>query len=356
MYKNLTPGALKAYIKMSVETRLETLDAFKQAFTKDYASFLNAPFFAKLVESLCGGDGIVDLPNILLHGSDGMVLDLCLGIFLSALTRSLSPPVAREADAIHRFPHMWHTQYIVVDAAVLLSDDRAHLIEHLRHMTSHESMDPITKRHIIVIKNAHTLTQNVAFAMRKMIEDPNYTCLFVFTTLGITKMESAIISRCMVIRCCVNANKCHSSVIDRLGLQVPPPFLEACLQKSKGNISKFLAILERRDSRSGAGMFLFDNFVESRLRTLVAQCGNRNIFLKLVEDTASRLELSGVRPEAVCSALIDMCPKVQPDVDMTVVVSLLATIQMKMLASNKLTYVLEELLHSLVGVLTVIRL
>lgn len=338
-------------------TRLETVDAFKREFGQDFASFLNSTYFPRLIASLHssnGGNGIADLPNVMLHGPDGMVLDLCLGVLLTALTGSASPAAAREPDAVHRFPHAWHAQYIVVDAAVLLSDDRAHLVKHMRHMTTHTCLDPATQRHIIVVKNAHAITQNLAFAMRKMIEEPRYTCLFVFTTAAISKMEAALVSRCMGIRCCVNAAQCHQRITGKLGIQVPPAFLAACLKKSNCNISKFLAVLERHDSRSGASMFLFDNFVESRLRTLLGAAEQHKdaALLRAVEDTVSRLELSGVRPEAICRGLVDACLVVKPEADMAAVVGLLAELQAKMVASNKLAYVLEELLHRLVGLLT----
>ena len=332
---------------------LEILERFKTIFKGQYVTFMNSPYFAKLVDSIRNDNNICDLPNIMLHGPDGMVLELCLDMLLSALTKSSVPPMAREPNNVHKFPHTWHMQYITVDAAVLLSDDRAHLIDHLRHMTSHDCMDPITSRHIIAIKNVNVMTQNMAFALRKMIEDPKYTCLFIFTTSHISKMEAAITSRCLSVRCCVNVLDCHPLVTQCLELNVQPCFLDACLQKSKGNISKFLIILERCHSKNGANMFLFDNFLEARLRTLVDIHENILIFVKAVEDTASRIELSGVRPEAICNTLVDVCQKIKPNVDMASVVQLLVDIQMKIIASNKYSYVFDELLHKLVVLMDV---
>lgn len=158
----------------------------------------------------------------------------------------------------------------------------------------------------------------------------------------------------MNIRCCVNVLQCHPIITEKLGLQVTPAFLQASLQKSNGNISKFLAILERHTSRNGANMFLFDQFIESRLRTLIVAAEQNRVItlLKGIEDTVSRLELSGVRHEAICRTLVNTCQKVKPEADMVQVVGLLADIQVKMLASNKLAYILEELLHRIVRLLT----
>lgn len=284
---------------------------YKDRFLSNYEVMLSSNTFVLLIKDI-KTNGLLGLPNLILYGNDEMILDLCLKTLLNAVCHSTSEMIKKEPDVVHKFPHHWNPHFLHVDTAVFLSEDRKHFIDHIRHMVAHECIDNVTKRHIMVVKNAHTMTQNMFLSLRKMIEDDKHTCFFVFLTTNFSKIESAIVSRCMNVRCTISP------------------------ETENNPLSSFTSSNP-----------MLETFIKDRLSQMTLLKPGKEI-VALIEDTAFRIETCGIRPEKVCNVILNVFVKYNiankperiPDI-----VQLLASSQVKIMQSNKLAFVLEELLY-----------
>lgn len=297
----------------------EVIDEFKKQFIVEYKSLLNSKSFDLLVKSV-QQNGIVGLSNIIMFGPDELVLDLCIKIILNTTCHCTNTcMIKKDPDPVHVFPHYWNPHYLLIDAEAFLSEDRRHFIDHVRKMVSYDCLDSLTKRHIMVVKNAHAMTPNMFLAMRKMIEDDKQTCLFLFVTTKYSKLDNTIVSRCMSIRCCIKPTTIKDSV----------------------TASILLKSAERKS--------MMETFVTERLNKMKTLYLNHHHvqLVNTIEDTAMRIETSGVRPEKIYNLIIRVCSLIQCT-NMHDIIHLLAMSQVKICQSNKLAFVLEGMLYELI--------
>lgn len=328
--------------------KLKLVEQFKELFKTNHRRLLNCSLFSNLVESIHSSEDVINLPNIILYGPDGMVLNECVNVLMAHITKSTMPAIKKdEPTSSMGFAHHWHPQYLTIDAGMLLSDEKINYINHVRTIVSHDCLDPITGRHIMVINNIHNMSAVMECSLRKLIENAS-TCLFVLTTTSLSTLDYTLTSRCMMIRCCVNVFDVQDDVMDLLRIERrknKDGVHKRMADKSRGNVTKFLIMLERNSTS-----FLLENFLENRLEGIL-KSNDHSKAMALITDTAARLETSGVRPAAICCLLIDVCQAVDPDTDMCQMTSLLSQVQSKMLLSNRYSFVLEELLYSIVNIM-----
>lgn len=315
---------------------LQVLDNFKSIFMKDAQLFLKS----KIVDNLLKIESIENLPNVMLYGSDEMVLECCLLIFLRNVSRSTAPPQKRAPDNIHQFPHYWHLHYLIVDMNDLLYQQKVNLITFLGKLSSHDSINPVTKRHIVVLKNFDKVSFNMMHRFKHVTEGSGI--FFVLIGKNISCIDKSIVSRCFSLRCVVNVQEGYDCILKNLKIELTPDMIELYLKKSRGNISKFLLLLENKKHN-----FIFEDFLKSKLDKMLAAASNRELLL-CVSDTVSKIEVSGVRPESVCHHLICICSLGFPTKNMCDIISMLSECQRKFILSNKHSFLYEEMFIKLI--------
>jgi DNA polymerase III delta prime subunit len=315
---------------------LEQVDEFKKQFS---LSLLNSPALQQLIDSFERDRSISDLPNILLYGPDQLTLSLCLNMLLKEITKSTRLPTKHEPCDLFKFPHDTHPQYLSVDMSLFKFDDRANFILFVKSCLSTDCLNPITKRHIIVIKNAQMIPDQMILALRKMTEDSRCTTLFILTTNHLSGVEKSILSRFMLIRCCINVFAKSKHILELLNFKAYHLFLDMVIKKSEGNVSKFLLLLKRPQRENESFTFMLDSFIDSRLHQILKE----NI-TTIITDTAIRFEKSGLQPVTILKTL---ALKLGPDY-----ISFFARMDIKFKQSNKYAFAYEELLWGIKKIYT----
>lgn len=310
---------------------LQVLDNFKKKFLQDPQLFIESPSVQQFLKI----ENIENLPNVLLYGSDEMVLNLCLAVFLKNVTRTEIQAQKRIPDNIHQFPHSWHMHYILVDMSDLLYQQKVNLITFLGKLASHDSINPITKRHIVVLKNFDKVSASMMPRFKHVTEGNGI--MFVIVGKNVSCIDKSIISRCFSLRCVINARDSHGCILRNLDIQLPSNLIQLYLEKSGGNMSKFLLLLENKKHN-----FIFEDFLKSRIDKMVSASSNKEMLMCL-NDTVSRIEISGVRPESVCRQLIHICASNYPTKNIHDIVSLLAECQRKFVLCNKHSFLYEKM-------------
>lgn len=264
-----------------------------------------------------------------------MVLNLCLASFLKNVTKTDAQAQKRIPDSIHQFPHYWHMHYILVDISDLLYQQKINLILFLGKLASHDSINPITKRHIIVLKNFDKVSFNMMTRFKNVSDGSGILILFVGK--NVSCIDKGIISRCFSLRCVINVRDNHDSILRNLDIQLSSDVIDLYLDKSGGNMSKFLLLLENKKHN-----FIFEDFLKCRINKMVFATSNKDM-LMCVNDTVSRIEISGVRPESVCRQLVHICASCFPTKNMHDIVALLAECQRKFVLCNKYSFLYEEM-------------
>jgi hypothetical protein len=315
---------------------LQVLDNFKSIFMKDAQLFLES----EIVDNLLKIESIENLPNVMLYGSDEMVLECCLSILLNNISRSTTPPQKKAPDNTHQFPHYWHMHYLIVDMSDLLYQQKVNLITLLGKLSSHDSINPVTKRHIVVLKNFDKVSFSMMHRFKHVTESSGI--FFVLIGKNISCVDKSIVSRCFSLRCVVNVQDNYDRVLKNLKIELTPDMIELYLKKSRGNITKFLLLLENKKHN-----FVFEDFLRSKLENMLSASSNRELLLCL-SDTVSKIEVSGVRPESVCQHLVYICSSRFPTKNMCDIIGLLSECQRKFILSNKHSFLYEEMFIKLI--------
>lgn len=304
---------------------LKVLDNFKQSFTPN---MIDCKSFLKIL-SLEDCD---DIPNIIIHGYDNLITELCMDVILKKLTCS---KVVAIKDEKKGFPCLTHPNYILVDFHKLLYQQRIILFKYIEDLSKLECIT--REKHMVVLKNFDILTPTMMIILKNVLENPANTIRFVIICKNISYVNKSIVNSCLILRCVINIYRDVNKVLDLLGIQLDEKTLETCIQKSNGYISKFLIIIESRKKK-----FVLDEFISSKLKNIVNECTDKEV-IEQITTTTSKLEISGVRPEYVCMSLINTCKDTFPYVDIACVVEVVTNFQVKILKSNKHTFLYEEL-------------
>lgn len=316
---------------------LQVLDNFKDLFLNNVALF----FKCKTLVEFLTTDNIIGFPNAILHGSDEMVLNLCTNIILRNVSQTSAMVQKREPDKVHQFPHYWHMHFLVVDMADLLYQQKVSLLTFLKRMSSNVSINPITKKHIVVLKNFDKVSFNMMPRFKNVIDGADI--FFLLVGKNISNIDKSITSRCFCLRCVVNVFESYECILEHLDIHLDQSTTDLYLKKSRGNLTKFLLMLENKKTS-----FVFEEFLNSRINKMLSFRQDKDL-LACITDTVSRLEISGVRPEATCQQIIDICANKNADIHS--VVSLMANSQLKFMVSNKHSFIYEEMFLKLVNII-----
>jgi predicted transcriptional regulator len=144
------------------------------------------------------------------------------------------------------------------------------------------------------------------------------------------------------LRCVVNVLDSYECILKHLEIELAPDMIELYLKKSRGNISKFLLLLENKKHN-----FIFEDFLKSRIDKFISTENNKEL-LSSISDTVSRIEVSGVRPESVCHELISICYTHFPTRNICEIIRMLSECQRKFTLSNKHSFLYEEMFINLI--------
>ena len=70
--------------------------------------------------------------------------------------------------------------------------------------------------HIIIIKNFEIVSKNVQYALRRIMEKNIYTCRFILIAKSMSRIEDAIISRCLLFRVMAIKDNELSNIIKKI--------------------------------------------------------------------------------------------------------------------------------------------
>ena len=101
---------------------------------------------------------------------------------------------------------------------------------------------------ILVIRDFHTLTKPAQYALRRRMETHYQAVRFIIITNAINKIEPAIVSRCLCLRCpkpgLVQMRKYLSDVCEQEAIRITDQDITNIIQQSERNIGKSLYYLE----------------------------------------------------------------------------------------------------------------
>jgi hypothetical protein len=317
---------------------LKYLDNFKELFLESYNDFLDSNMFQHILKI----DNINNIPNLILNGSDSMILNLCLKLFYTKILKSDINAVKTSPNNTHNFPHFWHSKYIIIDFLECLSQDKLNILSFLKNITQQNtfSIDDKEIKQVIILKNIHTLSGSFLIRLKKIFES---NVLFICTTKNLSNIDSYIKSRFCIIRCTINVFKKCDIITNRLHLNLSTERLEFYLNKSEGNISKFLLLLINNKDQ-----LIIDLFLKEKINLLIDCYKNTKEFNKQLSDICNKLELSNITYNSILHNLVYICCNNYKQCDIHEIINIVSEIQYKFHHSNKLTFVYEELIMRII--------
>lgn len=176
---------------------------FKKDFEKKYFDYL----INTRIKSLCSlkQDEFFSSPHVMLYGNDVSILKLYVDSILSRiLQKKIVKKSARHEVTTnnnkHQCPYSYSDVHIEVDMEEITCAERQFISDFIsRHIASTKSI--YQQKHIVVIHNAHSMSEGSVLAIRKPLEQLSNNIIFIFSTQNISSIDCTLKSRCMLIRC-----------------------------------------------------------------------------------------------------------------------------------------------------------
>lgn len=183
--------------------------SFHDDFEQKYFADLANDALMKIREMT--SDEFFDCPHLLLYGNSTTMLKLTTQALLKMILKTTTPFRSCSFDVVNNnnkyaCPYKSCNTHIEIDMADISSSERQFVSEFVcNHIAKTRNM--FQKKHVVVMHNTHTMSQNSMFAMRRPIERFSASTQFIFTTPTLSNMEPTILSRFMCVRCEVSIEK-----------------------------------------------------------------------------------------------------------------------------------------------------
>jgi hypothetical protein len=144
-------------------------------------------------------------PHILLYGNETTVLKILTRAILETILQTTSRMKKSTFEVVNNnnkyaCPYKYCNTFIEIDMAEITSSERQFISEFIyKHIACTKNISQ--EKHIIVMHNVNTLSENSIYALRQPLEKFSKNILFIFTTKNLSIMQPAILSRFMMIRC-----------------------------------------------------------------------------------------------------------------------------------------------------------
>jgi hypothetical protein len=177
--------------------------SFHDDFEKKYFQYLANDALLKI--RALSSEEFFDCPHILFYGNTTTILKLVtqalLGTILKTSTtfRSCSFDVVNNNNK-YACPYRSCNTHIEIDMADISSSEKQFVSEFVcNHIAKTRNM--FQRKHVVVMHNTQTMSQNSMFAMRRPIERFSASTQFIFTSPTLSNIEPSILSRFMCVRC-----------------------------------------------------------------------------------------------------------------------------------------------------------
>ena len=125
--------------------------------------------------------------------------------------------------------------------------DMFRIIEFIKQYTVNRNIFT-NSYHIIIIKNFEIVSKNVQYALRRIMEKNINTCRFILIAKSMSKIEDAIISRCLLFRVMAIKDNELSNIIKKIveheKIKMSKENIQQIIHLSANNITRTLCLME----------------------------------------------------------------------------------------------------------------
>lgn len=194
-------------------TTASYLPHFREHFCETYFPLLAN----KVVNGICrfSPAELFCSPHLLMYGVESTVqvmyvdaiLSRIFGTEITAAKRSATYEVSVSGTK-HACPYTHSPHHVEIDMEALriMGNAERHFIAEFitKHIATMRNVRQ--EKHIVVLHNCQAMQDQTMYALRRPVESCTRNVLFIFTTQSLGRMEPALKSRCMHIKCVIPAS------------------------------------------------------------------------------------------------------------------------------------------------------
>lgn len=144
-------------------------------------------------------------PHIMLYGNDTTMLKLITDSILQRVLKRTNTKKKGSFDVVNNnnkytCPYLHCDTFIEIDMSQITSSEKQFVSEFIcNHIACTRNV--FQQKHVIVLHNVDTLTEQSSFALRRPIERYSSNIMFIWTTPSLSHIEPTLLSRFMPVRC-----------------------------------------------------------------------------------------------------------------------------------------------------------